>query len=78
VAAEAPRRLKGRMMRMKARRRLLPKPPEPPPGMMWWYWDLVPIEDVEARAHAVMDGFDKQPRGQRDRLNYTSARTKKR
>jgi hypothetical protein len=37
---------------------------------MWWYWRLVPIEEVERYAKAEMDGFDRLPRLQRDKLNY--------
>jgi hypothetical protein len=37
---------------------------------MWWYWRLVPIEGVERYAKAKMDGFDRLPRLQRDKLNY--------
>jgi len=52
------------------KRRLLAKAALPPAGFMWWYWRLVPIEEVERYAKAEMDGFDRLPRLQRDKLNY--------
>jgi hypothetical protein len=36
---------------------------------MFYYWGLVPIEQVEARAKAEMDGFDELPRERRDAIN---------
>ena len=58
------------MTSRRPQRRLLPKPALPPAGFMWWYWRLVPIEGVERYAKAKMDGFDRLPRLQRDKLNY--------
>jgi hypothetical protein len=57
-------------MRRPRKHRLPPKPPEPPEGFTWRYWKLVPIEEAEKLAKAIMRGFDELPRKKRDDLNY--------
>lgn len=42
-------------------RRLLPRPKEPPEGFMYWHGRLTKIEDVEALAETIMEGFDRLP-----------------
>jgi hypothetical protein len=43
----------------------------PPLGFMWFFWKLVPIEEAEEQAKSVMRGFDKLPRKERDKQNYS-------
>jgi hypothetical protein len=55
---------------MMKRGRLPPKPPEPPSGYMYWYWELLPIVEVQRRVRLRMGAFDRQPKAERDKLNY--------